>query len=168
MKVNIGMTENPKFAQIGDYWSDETVEKIADLLHEYQDLFPTTFSEMKGIVGDLGEMKIPLKPGAKPVRQRPYRLNPKYKEKVKEEIDRMLDAGIIEPMVESEWISPMVVQDKKTGGIKICVDLRKLNDACLHDPFPTPFTDEVLENVGGKETYSFTDGFSGYHQIKIA
>jgi hypothetical protein len=61
----------------------------------------------------------------------------------------------------------MVVQDKKTGGIKICVDLRKLNDMCLHDPFPTPFTDEVLENVGGQETYSFTDGFSGYHQIKI-
>jgi hypothetical protein len=87
---------------------------------------------------------------------------------VKEEIDRMLEAGIIEPVVESEWISPMVVQDKKTRGIRICVDLRKLNDACLHDPFPTPFTDEVLENVGGKETYSFTDGFSGYHQINIA
>jgi len=48
------------------------------------------------------------------------------------------------------------------------VDLRKLNDACVHDPFPTPFTDEVLENVGGQEVYSFTDGFSGYHQIKIA
>jgi hypothetical protein len=39
---------------------------------------------------------------------------------------------------------------------------------CLHDPFPTPFTDEVLENVGGHEAYSFTDRFSGYHQIKIA
>lgn len=38
----------------------------------------------------------------------------------------------------------------------------------MHDPFPTPFTDEVLENVGGHETYSFTNGFSGYHQIKIA
>jgi hypothetical protein len=48
------------------------------------------------------------------------------------------------------------------------VDLRKLNDACLHDPFPTPFTDEVLENVEGQEMYSFTDGFSRYHQIKIA
>ena len=43
-----------------------------------------------------------------------------------------------------------------------------MNDACLHDPFPTPFIDEVLENVGGQEAYSFTDGFSGYHQIKIA
>jgi hypothetical protein len=38
----------------------------------------------------------------------------------------------------------------------------------LHDPFPTPFTDEVLDNVGGQEVYSFTDGFSRYHQIWIA
>ena len=45
--------------------------------------------------------------------------------------------------------------------------MRKLNDASLHDPFPTPFTDEVLDNVGGQEIYSFIDGFSGYHQIRI-
>jgi hypothetical protein len=56
----------------------------------------------------------------------------------------MLEAGIIEIVKESKWISPMVVQDKKQGGIKICVNLRKLNDAFLHDPFPTPFMDEVL------------------------
>jgi hypothetical protein len=87
---------------------------------------------------------------------------------VREEIDRMLEARIIEPIEESKWISPMVVQEKKKGGIRICVNLRKLNDAFQHDPFPTPFTDEVLENVGGREEYSFTDGFSGYHQIKIA
>jgi hypothetical protein len=93
--------------------------------------------------------------------------NPIYKKKVKVEINRMLEAGIIEPVEELEWISSMVVQDKKQGGIHICVDLRKLNDPCLHDSFPTPFTDEVLENVGGHATYSFTDGFSGYHQIKI-
>jgi hypothetical protein len=57
---------------------------------------------------------------------------------------------------------------QKTRRDKICVDLRKLNDACLHDPFPTPFMDEVLENVGGHEVYSFTNRFSGYHQINIA
>jgi hypothetical protein len=38
----------------------------------------------------------------------------------------------------------MVVQENKKGGIKIFVDLRKLNDAFLHDPFPTPFIDELL------------------------
>ena len=70
----------------------------------------------------------------------------------------MLAAGIIEPAEESEWGSPVVVQEKKMkGDIKISVD-----------PFPTPFTYEVLENVGGWEAYSFIDGFQGYHQIKIA
>ena len=68
---------------------------------------------------------------------------------MKDEIDRMLDAGIIKLVEESEWISPMVVQDKKTGKIRICVDLRKLNDYCVHDPFSTPFIDEFLEGVGG-------------------
>jgi len=62
----------------------------------------------------------------------------------------------------------MVVQEKKSQGeIVICVDLRKLNDACLHDPFPTTFTNEVLDNVGGEEAYSFTDGYLGYHRIRI-
>jgi hypothetical protein len=167
-KVNIGIEQTPKFANVVDYWDVATIDKIIELLHEYQDLFPTMFTDMKGIKGSMGDMKIPLKPDARPVKQRPYRLNPKYKEKVKIELDIMLEARIIEPVEESEWISPMVVQDKKRGEIIICVDLRKLNDAFLHDPFPTPLTDEVLDNVGGQEVYSFTDGFLGYHQIWIA
>ena len=52
------------------------MENITELLHEFQDLFPMKFSEMKGILGDLGEMKIHLKPDVKPISQRPYRLNP--------------------------------------------------------------------------------------------
>ena len=108
------------------------------------------FTEMKGILGDLGVMRIPLKAYAKPVKNCPYRLNPRYKEKVRQEMDKMIIAGIIEPVEESEWVGPMVVQDKKTKGeIRIYVDLRKLNDASVHDPFPTPFRDEVLDNVGG-------------------
>ena len=87
-KVNIGSSENPKFSNIGYYQDDETVGKITDLLHEFQDLFPTKFSEMKGIIEGLGEIKIPLRPDAKPVKQWSYRLNPCYKEKVKVELDR--------------------------------------------------------------------------------
>jgi hypothetical protein len=101
-KVNIGTTENPKMASIRDYWDEQTIERITELLHEYSDLFPTTFTEMKGITGELGEMKIPLKPKARTVRQRPYRLNPVYKQKVKAKIDKMLEAGIIEPIEESK------------------------------------------------------------------
>jgi len=68
----------------------------------------------------------------------------------------MFEAGIIEPGEESEWISLMLIQEKKIAGeIRICVDLRKLNDSYLHYPFPTLFKDEVLENVGGQEVYLF-------------
>ena len=77
------------------------MENITYILHEFQDMFPTKLSEMKGILGDLGEMKIPLKPDAKPVRQMPYHLNMWYKERVKDELDPMLDAGIIDPVEES-------------------------------------------------------------------
>lgn len=67
VKVNIGTVEVPKFSSIGDYWDEQTMCKITDLLHEYQHLFPIKFTKMKGIAGDLGEMRIPLKPNAKPV-----------------------------------------------------------------------------------------------------
>ena len=94
-EVNIGTTTQPKLAKIGDYWDNDTINKVAKLLTEYQDLFPTKFSELKGIIGDLGVMHITLKPNARPIKQRPYRLNPKYKQKVKEELDKMLTAGIM-------------------------------------------------------------------------
>jgi hypothetical protein len=55
------------------------MENIIELLHEYSDLFPSTYSEMKGVEGELGEMKVPLRLDARLVRQRPYRLNPIYK-----------------------------------------------------------------------------------------
>ena len=52
-KVNIGSPKNPKFVDFRDYWDDKTIGKITDLLHKFQDLFPTKISEMKGIIGDL-------------------------------------------------------------------------------------------------------------------
>jgi hypothetical protein len=57
-KFNIETIENPKIASIGDYWDEKTMENITDLLHEYTNLFPTTFTEMKGIAGELGEMML--------------------------------------------------------------------------------------------------------------
>jgi hypothetical protein len=54
-KVNIGTVENPKMASIGYYWDEQTIERITELLCEYNNLFPTTFTKMKGIAGELGK-----------------------------------------------------------------------------------------------------------------
>ena len=67
-KVNIGTEETLKLANVRDYWDVSIIEKITELLNEYQDLFPTKFTNMKGIKGPMGEVRIPLKPYARPVK----------------------------------------------------------------------------------------------------
>ena len=57
-QVNIGTEVETKYATLGDYWDDATVDKVAEFLHKYQDLFPIKIRDLKGIVGDLGMMKI--------------------------------------------------------------------------------------------------------------
>ena len=64
----------------------------------------------------------------------------------------------------------MVVQPNKHDptNLRICVDFRELNKITLIDPFPTPYVDEILNEVTEHEWYSFTDGFLGYNQVPIA
>ena len=76
----------------------------------------------------------------------------------------MFAAGLIFLIEEAEWIIPIVIQSKKDKKcIRVYVGYRSLNSTCVHDPFPTPFSEEVLDQVAGKESYSFTDRFSKYH-----
>jgi hypothetical protein len=112
-KVNIGSIENPKITSIGDYWDEKSMNEVHNRLQEYEDLFQKTFSELKGIKGAMGEMKIESKPDSRPVKHRPYHLNPRIKEKVKKEVDKILAARLIFPIEEVEWISPIVIQSKK-------------------------------------------------------
>ena len=143
----------------------ERSQPIVNLLKEFQDFFARDYKYLKGLVHEMGEMKIDIKPDARPVKKRPYNLAHKYKESVKKKIDNILAAGIIYPIDQSEWASPMVVQPKEHDPtrLRICVDFRELNKVTLTDPFPTPYADEILNEVAGHECYSFTDGFSSYN-----
>jgi len=113
-------------------------------------------------------MNIELNPDSKPIKHIPYCLNLWVKEKEKKEIDRMLVDDLIFPIDEAEWINRILIKSKKgIEDIWIGVDYQSLSFACIHDPFSTPFSDKVLNQVAGNEDYSFIDGFSGYHQVII-
>ena len=147
-------------------------QSYVSLLSEFSDVFAWLPSDLTGISPRLGEHRIDLVEGAVPVRQRQYQLNPRYSLMVKEDIDRLLEAGFIYPVVNSEWVSPIVVVPKKVGAdgktkIRVCQDFRKLNASTKKDYFPIPFTDIILDHVSGHECYSFLDGFSGYNQVFI-
>jgi len=68
-QVNIRSDVQLNFGEIGDYWDEDIVDKVMEILREYQYLFPTKFSDLKGLVVDSGIMNITLKLDTNPVKQ---------------------------------------------------------------------------------------------------
>jgi hypothetical protein len=104
---------------------------------------------------------------------------------VLKEVLKLLKAGVIYPISNGEWVSPVQVVQKKGGmmvirnekneliplrtvtGWWMCIDYRKLNKATRKDHFPLPFIDEMLERLANHSFFCYLDGYSGYHQILI-
>ena len=104
---------------------------------------------------------------------------------VKDEVKKLLNAGIIYPISDSQWVSPVHCVPKKGGitvttnkageavaertisGARMCIDYRKLNKATRKDHFPLPFIDQMLERLAKHSHYCYLDGYSGFFQIPI-
>ena len=89
------------------------------------------------------------------------------KDRVKEELQKLLDAGFIYSISDSERVSNLVLVHKKNGKWRIFVDYRELKKATKNDHFPLPFIDQVLYGLAGKKLFSFLNGFNGYDQVQI-
>ena len=86
---------------------------------------------------------------------------------VKEEIERLLQAGFIRTARYVEWLSNVVPVVKKNGKKRVCIDFRNLNTS-LKDEYPMPVADLLVDGAAKHEILSFMDGHSGYNQIEIA
>ncbi|GJS79587.1 reverse transcriptase domain-containing protein [Tanacetum coccineum] len=129
--------------------------------------------------------KILMEDDCKPSVQSQRRVNPKIYEVINKEVIKLPDAGMIYPISDSPWVSPIHCVLKKGGmtvvaneeneliptrlvtGWRVCIDYRKLNEATRKDYFPLSFMDQMLERLAGNEFYCFLDGFSEYFQIPI-
>jgi hypothetical protein len=77
-EFNISKDDRPKMVRVGDYWSEKQTTDIVDLLKEYQDVFSRDYKYLKGLVAEMGEMKIELISGENPIKKCPYKLAHKY------------------------------------------------------------------------------------------
>jgi hypothetical protein len=88
---------------------------------------------------------------------------------VKEEVDRLLQAGFIQPCHYADWVSNIVpVEKKNMGKIRICVDFRNLNRDTPKDEYPMPVANLLIDSASGNKVISFLDGNAGYNQIFMA
>ena len=148
-------------------------DKLLRVLRDHKDAIGWSLADLKGIRPSMCTHRILLKVGHKPSVEAQRRLNSTIKDVVRKEVLKWLDAGVIYPISDSAWVSPLQVVPKKGGttmikiadntllpsrtvtGWRICIDYKKLNKATRKDHFPLPFLDQMLDRLAGHEYYYF-------------
>nr|GEY59723.1 reverse transcriptase domain-containing protein [Tanacetum cinerariifolium] len=164
---------------------NEEKSALIKVLKSHKRAIAWKLSDIQGINLEFCTHKILMEEDYKPAVQHQIRVNPKIHDVIKKEVEKLLDAGLIYPIFDSPWASPVHCVPKKGGFTvveneeneliptrlvtrwRVCIDYRKLNEATRKDHFPLPFMDQMLERLAGNEYYCFLDGFSGYFQFPI-
>ncbi|GJR56331.1 reverse transcriptase domain-containing protein [Tanacetum coccineum] len=165
--------------------TNDSISNGIDVLKSHKRAIAWKISDIKGIDPQFCTQKILIEDDSKLAIQHQRRVNPKIHELIKKEVIKLFDAGLIYPIFDSLWVSPVHYVPKKGGitviknedneliptrlvmGWSVCIDYQKLNDATRKDHFPLSFMDQMLEGLVGNEYYCFLDGFSRYFQIPI-
>jgi hypothetical protein len=141
-----------------------------DIKNKVRELIKENYTNFAFQVNELGHTslvkhKIDTQ-GCDPIRQRAYRHSPKQRKVAQEIIDELLENKLIR-LSMSPWAAPIVLVQKKTGDVRLCVDFRKLNAITKKDSFPLPRIDDVLDLLQGQQYFSTLDLASGYWQIEL-
>ena len=155
--------DQPSLAKDGQTLVDS--KPLEALLAKYASVFqplPKKLPPFRDITGHT----IPLQPGAIPPYRAPYRFSPLEHREVKVQIQELLEHKAIQPS-RSPYGSPVLFVQKKDGTLRMCIDYRALNKLTIHDKYPLPRTDELLDKVKGANIFTSLDLTSGYHQIRI-
>ena len=136
------------------------------VLNEYSDIL--TAELPAGVPGErpgAGEV-VPMQPGSRPVYRPPYRLSPAEQAEVVRTVQELLAKGFIRPST-SPFGAPVLFVAKKDGTLRMCVDYRGLNNVTVHNKYPLPRIDEMLDRLQGAQVFSSLDLASGYHQLGL-
>nr|GEZ21168.1 reverse transcriptase domain-containing protein [Tanacetum cinerariifolium] len=150
-----------------------SIDEPPEVLKSHKQAIAWKLSNIKGINPEFCTHKILMEDGFEPVVQHQRRVNPKIYDVTKKEVLKLLDAGLIYPISNSPWVSPVHCIPKKGGftvveneenelvptrlvtGWRVCINYRKLNEATCKDHFPLPFMDQMLKRLEETSTIVF-------------
>ena len=101
-----------------------------------------------------------------PISQKPYPIAMKHYQWVKEEIDKLLEAGVIRNS-HSSWLAPIIVVPKGDGGKCLIIDYRALNKVTRKFVWPMPKVEDIFSQLNGAKYFSTLDLRAGYHHIGL-
>jgi len=129
--------------------------------------------EYAGLFEGIGKLrdykaKLHIDPEVRPVAQNPRRVPYGLRDKVEAEILNLQEKGIIEPVEgPTPWVSPLVIVPKPSGAVRLCVDMRRANEAIIRERHPIPTVDEVLQDLNQSTVFSKLDCRLGFHQLEL-
>ena len=140
------------------------LDTLADVLPTYS----RQFSRDKTHLGHRTALplRVELKPGTRPIKQRRHRRNPVINAKVQIEIDNLLADGVLRKS-NSSWASPLVVVMKKDGSRRLTCNYQRLNDETIIPVLPSPSIDEPLGSLNGSKVFSVLDLASRFFRAAI-
>ena len=115
----------------------------------------------------MDKIKLELKEGAKPYHAKPYPVPFSQEEKLKEEINRLVDYGILRKVNNSEWAAPMFTIPKPDGSLRSLADFRELKKTIVRKPFPIRKIQEMLQKMRGFQWATALDLKMGYYHIVL-
>jgi len=148
----------------GSKLGDEQQQLMRGLLGEFKDMFVET--SMTPGRTDLLEFEIDTGTHP-PIKQRPYRVSKAEGDVMGAEIQQYLSLGHIRPST-SPWASPVLMIRKLDGGIRFCIDYRRLNAVTVKDCYPMPLIDDILDVLGKAKLFSTMAIASGYWNVPMA
>ncbi len=139
------------------------LDKVHSLVCKYEDVFekPSGLPPMRTIGHTINTGDHP------PVSRQAYRLSPKEKQEVQDQVKDLLSRGLIRPS-NSPYGAPVIFVQKKDGSLRMCIDYRAVNRVTVKDKYPLPRIDDLVDKLKGATCFSSLDLQSGYHQIRIA
>ena len=149
-------------ASRGDLTEDQ-FEMLTGVICDFQDVFAKSSFDLGSFTGI--EHVINTK-DAGPIQQKMRRTPLKFAKEEENEIDKMLEAGVIQPSI-SDWASAPVLIRKRDGSVRYCIDYRQVNDITVKDKYPLPLVEECVDTLAGNEWFSKLDANSAYWQIPV-
>ena len=166
--VILAKDEIAKTTRIGITLSPKMRAKLVQFLQENLDVFAWSHEDMPGIPTKVIQHKLNVNPERKPVQQRRKAFAPERDQAIRDEVARLLTAGVIREVYYPDWLANVVLVKKANEKWRMCVDFTDLNKACSKDNFPLPRIDQLVDSTVGHKLLTFMDAFSGYNQIKMA
>lgn len=129
-------------------------------------------SKFKDCFGELGKLPgthhITMDPKIKPVINPPRNIPFALKKKLKEELKRMTELGVITPVTEpTEWVSSLVVVEKPNGSLRVCLDPRNLNKAIKREHYRLPTASDIIHEMAGAKFFTKLDASNAFWQIEV-